>query len=82
MPFNHEKEVRLVYLCNHDNGVLLRLPIADPLNVFDEFVIDPRTDEAITEKISLRLLKAVKDINKIKKSTLYKYTPPTIVFGV
>lgn len=72
MPFNHEKEVRLVYLCNNDNGDLLRLPITDPLETFDEFVIDPRTDEVMTEKISVRLLRTIKDINKIKKSTLYK----------
>lgn len=78
-PFAHEMEVRPIVFLDHDAGAGLLYDI-DPNLLFDEYVIDPRLDNATATKVMTRLLKAVGDPKKVKQSLLYTFTPNVITF--
>lgn len=76
-PFLHEKEVRIIIMQPYDMGSGLKFPIT-PETMFDEFVIDPRLDTKTVNKIAKRLINLGVNVNKIKQSQLYTFTPSTI----
>lgn len=78
-PFAHEMEVRPIVFLDHNAGAGLLYDI-DPNLLFDEYVIDPRLDNATATKVMTRLLKAVGDPKKVKQSLLYTFTPNVITF--
>lgn len=64
-PFAHEMEVRPIVFLDHDAGPGLFYDI-DPNILFDEYVIDPRLDNATATKVMTKLLKAAGDPKKVK----------------
>lgn len=78
-PFAHEMEVRPIVFLDHDAGPGLFYDI-DPNLLFDEYVIDPRLDNATATKVMTKLLKAAGDPKKVKQSMLYTFTPNVITF--
>lgn len=64
-PFAHEMEVRPIVFLDHDAGPGLFYDI-DPNLLFDEYVIDPRLDNATATKVMTKLLKAAGDPKKVK----------------
>lgn len=76
-PFSHEKEVRIIVMHNQDKGDCLYYDIT-PSTMFDDFVIDPRLDTNSVNKIAKRLINLGVNVNKIKQSLLYTFTPTII----
>ena len=46
--------------------------------MFDDFVIDPRLDTSTVNKIAKKLINLGINVNKIKQSQLYTFTPSLI----
>jgi hypothetical protein len=70
IPFNHEKEIRLIY--NSDkalNSDIFRFRV-DPHDLFDDIVFDPRMDYSLFQKYKKRL-KNLHYTKRIVQSTLY-----------
>ena len=49
-----------------------------PATMFDDFVIDPRLDTSTVNKIAKKLINLGINVNKIKQSQLYTFTPSLI----
>lgn len=81
--FEHEEEVRIIKMITDDKPLPNpedHIKIAlDPNFFFDEIVLDPR----ITDNEEIQLKKAIEskgaDSRKIRKSSLYSFTPQTII---
>ena len=76
-PFLHEKEVRIIIKLNLDMGEGLLYDI-NPEAFFDDFVIDPRLNTETTNKIAKKLINLGVNVNKVKQSQLYTFTPTVI----
>ena len=76
IPFSHEKEVRIIINNIEDSGDYIGYDIT-PESMFDEFVIDPRVDDANFNVIKNRLANFI-TLSKIVKSSLYGFTPSVI----
>lgn len=75
-PFAHEKEVRIIISKDTQTPAeeFLLYDIPD-LNVIEEFTLDPRLEEKGEKKIIQKLEDIGVDSYKIKKSSLYEFTP-------
>ena len=75
-PFAHEKEVRIIISKDTQTPAeeFLSYDIPD-LNVIEEFILDPRLNEEDEEQITQKLEAIGVDRHKIKKSSLYEFTP-------
>ena len=76
-PFSHESEVRIIIMHDQDMGEGLSYDIT-PATMFDDFVIDPRLDTSTVNKIAKKLINLGINVNKIKQSQLYTFTPSLI----
>ena len=76
-PFSHEKEVRIIIMHDHDIGEGLYYDIS-PETMFDDYVIDPRLDSKSVSAIAKKLINLGVNVNKIKQSRLYTFTPTLI----
>lgn len=78
--FKHEKEVRLIYTGDDlQPGPDLCPFEVDPITLFDEFVFDPRMDDALIAAYSAAMLSKGIPKKSISKSTLYR-APKGLVF--
>lgn len=75
-PFAHEKEVRIIISKDTQTPAeeFLLYDIPD-LNVIEDFILDPRLNKEDKEQITQKLEAIGVDKHKIKKSSLYKFTP-------
>ena len=76
-PFSHESEVRIIIMHDQDKGEGLYYNIT-PSTMFDDFVIDPRLSTDTVNKIAKKLINLGINVNKIKQSQLYTFTPSLI----
>lgn len=76
-PFSHEKEVRIIVMHDQDKGDGLYYDIT-PSTMFDDFVIESRLDTDSVNKIAKRFINLGVNVNKIKQSLLYTFTPTII----
>lgn len=76
MPFAHEEEVRIIISKDTQTPAeeFLSYDIPD-LNVIEDFILDPRLNEEDEEQITQKLEDIGVDRHKIKKSSLYEFTP-------
>lgn len=76
IPFAHEEEVRIIISKDTQTPAeeFLLYDIPD-LNVIEEFTLDPRLEEKGEKKIIQKLEDIGVDSHKIKKSSLYEFTP-------
>jgi hypothetical protein len=75
-PFAHEKEVRIIISKDTQTPAeeFLLYDIPD-LNVIEDFTLDPRLNEEDEVQITQKLEDIGVDRHKIKKSSLYEFTP-------
>lgn len=75
-PFEHEKEVRIIISKSTENAAEDFLEFRIPnLDVFEEFVLDPRLNNEEVMTIRQQLVTAGVNQDKIKESKLYTFTP-------
>ena len=76
IPFAHEEEVRIIISKATQTPAeeFLSYDIPD-LNVIEDFILDPRLNEEDEEQITQKLEDIGVDRHKIKKSSLYEFTP-------
>lgn len=76
IPFAHEEEVRIIISKDTQTPAeeFLLYDIPD-LNVIEDFILDPRLNEEDEEQITQKLEDIGVDRHKIKKSSLYEFTP-------
>lgn len=76
IPFAHEEEVRIIISKDTQTPAeeFLSYDIPD-LNVIEDFILDPRLNEEDEEQITQKLEDIGVDRHKIKKSSLYEFTP-------
>ncbi len=76
MPFAHEEEVRIIISKDTETPAeeFLLYDIPD-LNVIEDFTLDPRLNEEDEKQITQKLECIGVDRHKIKKSSLYEFTP-------
>ena len=80
--FSHEQEVRIVRILDSEQsskaGKLLYFPINSQF--IEEFCIDPRANDQLTQQLTNDLINAGAPQNIITKSSLYQFTANRIVF--
>ena len=76
IPFAHEEEVRIIISKDTQTPAeeFLSYDIPD-LNVIEDFILDPRLNKEVEEQITQELKDIGVDRHKIKKSSLYEFTP-------
>lgn len=76
IPFAHEEEVRIIISKDTQTPAeeFLLYDIPD-LNVIEDFILDPRLNKEDEEQITQKLEDIGVDRHKIKKSSLYEFTP-------
>lgn len=78
--FEHEKEVRILYMV--DTGSIKTTKLTEdfplePNSFIDEILFDPRLDER-TENVFRHIINSLGYVGQINKSTLYSVEPVTI----
>jgi len=78
--FEHEKEVRVLYMIDTDSIDTSKLSqdfLLEPNSFIDEILFDPRLDTR-TEKVFRHIIRSLDYVGQVNKSNLYSVEPVTI----